>query len=79
MEAILIICCGLDVHRDTIVASLMKGPLDCTPTIETRTFLALQHDLKKLEAWLVKENCHHVAMKSTNILETSIYNTGRQF
>jgi len=34
MEAILGTCCGLDVHRDEIVACLMKGPLDCKPTTE---------------------------------------------
>ena len=28
MEAILEICCGLDVHRDNIVACLMKGALN---------------------------------------------------
>lgn len=32
MEAILEICCGLDVHRDNIVACLMKGNLDNKPT-----------------------------------------------
>jgi len=67
MEAILGTCCGLDVHRDEIVACLMKGPLDCKPTTEIKTFSALQHDLKKLKEWLEKEGCHNVAMESTGI------------
>ena len=36
MEAILEICCGLDVHRDNIVACLMKGNLENKPTSEIR-------------------------------------------
>ncbi|MDD4436567.1 MAG: IS110 family transposase [Tissierellia bacterium] len=73
METILEICCGLDVHRDEIVACLMKGPLDCKPISEIKTFSALQHDLKKLKKWLEKENCHHVAMESTGIYWKPVY------
>ena len=75
MKAILEICCGLDVHRDNIVASLMKGPLDCIPTLETRTFSALQHGLKNLKTWLEQEECHHVAMESTGIYWKPVYTT----
>lgn len=35
MDAILEICCGLDVHRDNIVACLAKGALDSKPTSES--------------------------------------------
>lgn len=73
MEAILGTCCGLDVHRDVIVACLMKGPLDCKPTTEIKTFSALQHDLKKLKEWLEKEECHNVAMESAGIYWKQVY------
>ena len=64
MKAILEICCGLDVHRDNIVASLMKGPLDCIPTLETRTFSALQHGLKNLKTWIEQQECHQGSANS---------------
>ena len=54
MEAILEICCGLDVHRDNIVACVIKGTLDSKPTSEIRKFSALQHGLKSLKGWLEK-------------------------
>ena len=73
MDAILGTCCGLDVHRDEIVACLMKGPLDCKPTTEIKTFSALHHDLKKLKEWLEKEECHNVAMESTGIYWKQVY------
>lgn len=73
MKAILEICCGLDVHRDKIVACLMKGPLDCRPMAETKTFSALRGDLEKLKDWLEKEGCHHVAMESTGVYWKPVY------
>ncbi len=73
MKAILEICCGLDVHRDNIVATIMKGSLDCEPITDTRTFPAFQDGLKKLKAWLEEENCRHVAMESTSIYWKPIY------
>ena len=73
MEAILETCCGLDVHRDNIVACLMKGNLDNKPTSEIRTFPALQHGLKDLKEWIEKEDCHNVAMESTGIYWKPVY------
>ena len=73
MEAILEICCGLDVHRDNIVACIMKGPLDEKPISETRTFSALRHGLEDLRTWLEDEGCHNVAMESTGVYWKSVY------
>ena len=38
MQDILTCAMGLDVHRDTIVACLVKGAVDAEPEAETRTF-----------------------------------------
>lgn len=73
MEAILEICCGLDVHRDNIVACLVEGSLDSKPTSEVKTFSALNYGLIELKEWLVKEDCHHVAMESTGVYWKPVY------
>lgn len=75
MQDILEICCGLDVHRDTVVACLLKGNLNSTPTKEIRTFSTLLPELEQLKAWLEEENCHHVAMESTGVYWQSVYTT----
>lgn len=67
MQAILEICCGLDVHRDNIVACLVIGPLDWKPESEVKTFSAFNEGLIELKEWLVKEDCHHVAVESTGV------------
>ncbi len=67
MDAVLECCCGLDVHRDEIVACILKGPLNCDAISEVRSFSALQHGLEKLKNWLEQEDCHNVAMESTGV------------
>lgn len=60
-------CCGLDIHKDTIVACLMKEPVNQQPSTEIRTFSTLNHDIESLRNWLETQDCRHVAMESTGI------------
>lgn len=75
MQDILEICCGLDVHRDTVVACLLKGNLGDKPTKEIRTFSTLLPDLEQLKLWLEEERCHYVAMESTGVYWQPVYTT----
>jgi transposase len=82
MEDILECCCGLDIHKDNIVACLLKGPIKegLKPASEIREFGTHLKDLIVLRKWLKEHECQHVAMESTGIywqpvfavLETSL-------
>jgi transposase len=67
MEALLEICCGLDIHKEEITACLLTGGLDVKPSAEIRTFSTMSTGLQDLKEWLEKNNCHHIAMESTGI------------
>ena len=75
MEDILDCCCGLDVHKESIVACLLKGPLadKAEPQQEIREFGTLSKDLMALRNWLEAEDCRHVAMESTGIYWQPVY------
>jgi transposase len=75
MEDILECCCGLDIHKESIVACLMKGPLEAglKPRREMREFGTLLNDLEALRSWLEAEDCRHVAMESTGIYWQPVY------
>lgn len=75
MEDILECCCGLDVHKESIVACLLKGPLkgEGQPQQELREFGTLLQDLLALRRWLENEACRHVAMESTGIYWQPVY------
>lgn len=75
MEDILECCCGLDIHKESIVACILKGPLEdgAKPQRELREFGTLARDLIALRNWLEAENCRHVAMESTGIYWQPVY------
>jgi transposase len=60
-------CCGLDVHKRTVVACLVVPGPDGPPRKEIRTFETLTDDLLKLSDWLVAQGVTHVAMESTGV------------
>lgn len=62
-------CCGLDVHKKSIVACII------TPEgKETRTFGTMTDDILALIDWLKSKGCTHVAMESTGVYWKPIYN-----
>ncbi len=74
MEILYAICCGLDVHKDTITACLRRlvGPGQVRQ--ELRTFGATTAELLTLLDWLVAAGCTHVAMESTGVYWKPVFN-----
>jgi transposase len=69
MEVINERCCGLDLHKKTVVACVM------TPQgQETRTFRTMTQGLLELADWLDERQITHVAMESTGVFWKPIYN-----
>ena len=73
MQDILTCVMGLDVHRDIIVACLVKGAVDAEPEAETRTFSTLIPEMQKLRDWVIESECRNIAMESTGIYWQPIY------
>ena len=67
-------CCGLDVHKDTVVACLIVVGPDGNPIKIIRTFTTMTADLKRLAQWLTEQGVTHVAMESTGVYWKHIYN-----
>jgi transposase len=69
MEVIHERCCGLDVHKKTVVACVI------TPQgKETRTFSTMTQGLLEMADWLVERGVTHAAMESTGVFWKPIYN-----
>ena len=66
-------CCGLDVHKDTVVACLMIREGGKVHK-EVRTFLTMTLDLVVLHDWLKAHEVTHVAMESTGIYWRPVFN-----
>lgn len=72
MERLLTACCGLDIHKRTVVACLVQ-PAGDGWSKETRTFGTMTDDLLALRAWLAAAGCTHVAMEATGVYWKPVY------
>jgi transposase len=59
-------CCGLDVHKETVVACL-RLVSDGKVTTEVRTFQTTTAELLALSEWLAAAECTQVAMEATGV------------
>ncbi len=63
MEIIIERGCGLDVHKETVVACVMGTGIKK----EIRTYITVTNDLLRLKEWLQEAGVTHVAMESTGV------------
>src|SRR5713101_1483748 len=64
MDAIYERCCGLDIHKRTVVACLIVPGSGRQSRKEIRTFGTMTDDLLALADWMAAEGVTHVAMES---------------
>ena len=62
-------CCGIDVHKRSIVACLRCGKKQ-----EIRTFGTTSKEIRALAKWLWDEKCQMAAMESTGSYWKPVYN-----
>jgi len=67
MEVVYARCCGLDVHKKTVVACLIILDSLGQRKKEIRTFRTTTQELLLLLDWLVAAGCTHVAMEATGV------------
>jgi transposase len=74
MDVVYTHCCGLDIHKKTVVACLITNTAGPEPLKTTRTFRTMTADLLALADWLQQAGCTHVAMESTGVYWRPVYN-----
>jgi transposase len=67
-------CCGIDVHKQTVVACAIVPGADGQAAKETRTFATMSENLEALAGWLQGLGVTHVAMESTGVYWKPVYN-----
>jgi transposase len=74
MRIVYTICCGLDVHKRTVTACLLKWGAQGRGVKEVRTFSTTTRGLLELADWLTGQGCQHVAMESTGVYWKPVHN-----
>ncbi len=67
-------CCGLDVHKKTVVACLLITVASGEVQKHVRTFSTMTADLLALADWLKAFQVTHVAMESTGVFWKPVFN-----
>jgi len=69
-------CCGIDVHKETVVACVMLPDENKAGGVkqETRTFGTMTGDLQALGEWLREQGVREVVMESTGVYWKPVYN-----
>jgi transposase len=67
-------CCGLDVHKRSITACLLRSGSSGKGHHEIRRFGTMTRDLLELADWLQCHHVTHVAMESTGVYWKPVWN-----
>jgi len=68
------ICCGLDVHKNVIVATIVKTNSSGISEYVQKSFSTINSDIQKFHDWLIENNCYYVCMESTGKYWIPIFN-----
>ena len=65
MRLIYPICCGLDVHKNVIVATIVTTGTNGISVYNQKSFSTINSDIQNFHDWLIENDCKHVCMEST--------------
>jgi len=68
------ICCGLDVHKNVIVATIVTTDRNGISEYNQKSFSTINSDIQKFHDWLIENDCYHVCMESTGKYWIPVFN-----
>jgi transposase len=74
LPVVLSVCCGIDVHKKTLTACLLKTGASGEALKQSRVFRTTTGQLQELARWLAQEGCRHVAIESTGVYWKPVFN-----
>lgn len=75
MKIVFPTCCGVDVHKTFVVATIITTPADSLqPHYQKKRFSTFNSDLNRFADWLLEHNCLDVCMESTGKYWIPVFN-----
>ncbi len=74
MRIVYPICCGIDVHKSFLVATIVTVTELRTLSYKKKRFSTFNKDLSELKKWLIENNCYDVCMESTGKYWVPVFN-----
>jgi transposase len=73
MKVVYPICCGVDVHKTFLVATIITSK-GITPHYSKKRFSTFNNSILEFKQWLIDNNCFDVCMESTGKYWVPVYN-----
>ena len=67
-------CCGVDVHKSFLVATIIKTNGGIEPPYQKKRFSTFNNSILEFKQWLLDNNCHDVCMESTGKYWVPVFN-----
>ena len=75
MKVVFPTCCGVDVHKSFLVATIIKTPKESLqPSYQKKRFSTFNSDLNRFADWLHENDCLDVCMESTGKYWVPVFN-----
>ena len=75
MEVVFPTCCGVDVHKTFLVATIITTPAgSLQPNYKKKRFSTFNSDLNRFADWLLEHSCLDVCMESTGKYWVPVFN-----
>jgi transposase len=66
-------CCGMDVHKETVVVCLLPPDGESGETVR-KIFGTFRNELARMRGWFKQKKVTHIAMESTGVYWMPIWN-----
>ncbi len=68
------ICCGVDVHKSFLVATIIKTTGGVEPSYQKKRFSTFNNSILEFKKWLLENDCLYVCMESTGKYWIPVFN-----
>ena len=74
MKVVYSTCCGVDVHKTFLVATIIKTTKGVQPVYQKKRFSTFNSDIRRFKQWLLGNSCFDVCMESTGKYWIPVFN-----
>ena len=74
MKVVYQTCCGVDVHKSFLVATIIKTTSGVQPSYHKKRFSTFNNSILEFKQWLLDNSCRDVCMESTGKYWVPVFN-----
>ena len=74
MKVVYQTCCGVDVHKSFLVATIIKTTCGVQPSYQKKRFSTFNNSILEFKKWLLDNSCRDVCMESTGKYWLPVFN-----